>query len=103
MRSILVQAGRDRGMAARLDTAMNLARSLDGHVTLAIDTPIDQFVAVDPYGGTFVAREALDAALAADDALAEAFAVRCGPVRNPAAGGHDCGRAARRSGNRIAR
>lgn len=76
MRSILVQAGRDKGMTARLDTAMNLARATEGHVTLAIDTPIDRFVAVDPYGGTYVAREALEAAIAADDALAEAFAGR---------------------------
>ncbi|MFM5922676.1 MAG: universal stress protein [Novosphingobium sp.] len=76
MRSILVQTGRDSGMAARLDTALNLARATSGHVTLAIDTPIDRFVTVDPYGGTYVAREALDAALADDDALAKAFAGR---------------------------
>ncbi len=76
MRSILVQTGRDKGMAARLDTAMDLARAHEGHVTLAIDTPVDQFVTVDPYGGAFVAREALDAAIAADDALAAAFAGR---------------------------
>lgn len=76
MRSILVQAGRDKGMTARLDTAMDLARIHNAHLTLAIDTPIAQYVTVDPYGGTFVAREALDAALAADDALAEAFAGR---------------------------
>ncbi len=76
MRSILVQAGRDKGMTARLDTAMDLARVHQSHLTLAIDTPIGQFVTVDPYGGTYVAREALDAAIAADDALAEAFAGR---------------------------
>lgn len=76
MRSILVQAGRDAGMTARLDTAMAIARAHDGHVTLLIDTPIDRFVTTDPYGGTYVAREALDAALADDEALAEAFAGR---------------------------
>ena len=76
MRSILVQAGRDAGMAARLDTAMDIARATSGHVTLLIDTPIDRFVTTDPYGGTYVAREALEAALAEDDALAEAFAGR---------------------------
>lgn len=76
MRSILVQGGRDKGMAARLDTAMDLARTHEGHVTIAIDTPVDRFVTVDPYGGTYVAREALDAAIAADDALAAAFAGR---------------------------
>lgn len=76
MRSILVQGGRDTGMAARLDTAMNLARIHTAHLTVAIDTPIGQFVTVDPYGGTIVARNALDAALSADDALAAAFAGR---------------------------
>ncbi|MBS0474731.1 MAG: universal stress protein, partial [Proteobacteria bacterium] len=76
MRSILVQAGRDPGMAARLDTALNLARAHQGHVTLLIDTPVNRFVTVDPYGGTYVAREALEAALAEDDALAAAFAGR---------------------------
>lgn len=70
MRSILVQAGRDPGMQARLNTALDLARANDGHVTLLIDTPLDSYVTVDPYGGTYVAREALDTALAEDDALA---------------------------------
>lgn len=76
MRSILVQAGRDRGMSARLDTAMDIARRNEGHVTLVIDTPIDRFVSVDPYGGSYIAREALESALADDEALAEAFAGR---------------------------
>ena len=75
MRSILVQGGRDTAMAGRLDTAMDLARTHEGHLTVAIDTPVDRFVSVDPYGGTYVAREALEAAIAADDALAAAFAV----------------------------
>lgn len=73
MRSILVQAGRDKFNSVRLDTAMNLARARAGHVTLLIDTPVDRFVTVDPYGGTYIAREALDAAVAEDDALAELF------------------------------
>lgn len=73
MRSILVQTGRDAGMTARLDTAMAIARFTGGHLTLLVDTPIHHFVSVDPYGGNYVAREALDAALAADDRLAAAF------------------------------
>lgn len=76
MRSILVQAGRDAGMTARLDTAMDIARRNEGHVTLVIDTPVDRFVTVDPYGGAYIAREALESALADDEALAEAFAGR---------------------------
>ena len=43
---------------------------------MLLDTPIDRYVTVDPYGGTYVAREALEAALKEDDALAEAFAGR---------------------------
>lgn len=73
MRSILVQAGRDKCSPARLDTAMALARASDGHVTLLIDTPIDPYVTVNPYGGTYVARDALDAAIKADDTLAAAL------------------------------
>lgn len=71
MRSILVQAGRDQYNAVRLDTALSLARAVNGHVTLLIDTPVERFVTVDPYGGTFIAREAFEEAVAEDNALAD--------------------------------
>ncbi|MFM5894645.1 MAG: universal stress protein [Novosphingobium sp.] len=73
MRSILVQAGSDKCCPARLDTAMAVARTAGGHVTLLIDTPIEPYVATNPYGGTYVARDALEAAIKADDALAAAL------------------------------
>ncbi|MEY4472526.1 MAG: hypothetical protein RL671_830 [Pseudomonadota bacterium] len=76
MRSILIQGGRDVGMGARLDTAMDLARSHGGHLTVLVDTPVDKYVTVDPYGGAILAREALDMALKEDDALAAAFGER---------------------------
>jgi len=76
MRSILVQAGRDPGMGPRLDTAMDLARASGGHLTVLVDTPVDRFVTVDPYGGAILAREALETALKEDDALAAAFGER---------------------------
>ncbi|MFM6951210.1 MAG: universal stress protein [Novosphingobium sp.] len=76
MRSILVQGGRDAGMGARLDTAMDLARVHGGHLTVLIDTPVDKYVTVDPYGGAILAREALETALQEDDALAAAFGER---------------------------
>lgn len=76
MRSILVQAGRDAGMGARLDTAMDLARMQGGHLTVLVDTPVDRYVTVDPYGGAILAREALETALREDDALAAAFGER---------------------------
>ncbi|MFM5916457.1 MAG: universal stress protein [Novosphingobium sp.] len=73
MRSILVQAANDRDCAARLDTAMAVARASGGHVTLLVDTPIDPYVSTNPYGGSYVARDALEAAIKADDALAAAL------------------------------
>lgn len=73
MRSILVHAAPDRGMAARLDTALAIARYSDGHVTLVIDTPVERFVTADMYGGAIVASEALEAALADDAALEREF------------------------------
>ena len=76
MRSILVQGGRDAGMGARLDTAMDLARVHGGHLTVLVDTPVDKYVTVDPYGGAILAREALETALKEDDALAAAFGER---------------------------
>lgn len=63
-------------MGARLDTAMDLARASGGHLTVLVDTPVDRFVTVDPYGGAILAREALEAALKDDDALAAAFGER---------------------------
>ncbi len=76
MRSILVQASHDRCCAARIDTAMGLARAMTGHVTLLIDTPLEPYVSTNPYGGTFVAKDALEAAIKADDRLAETLESR---------------------------
>ena len=73
MRAILVHTARDPFNAVRLDSALEIARSHAGHVTLLIDTPVDRFVTVDPYGGAYVAHEALSAAIAEDDRLAELF------------------------------
>lgn len=78
MRSILVQGGRDAGMGDRLDAAMDIARLSGGHLTVLVDTPVDQFVTVDPYGGAILAREALETALKEDDALAAALGDRLG-------------------------
>jgi nucleotide-binding universal stress UspA family protein len=76
MRSILVQAGRDPEFPIRLDAALAIARATGGHVTALVDTPIEGFVTTDPFGGTYVAREALAAALASDDLLAADVAER---------------------------
>ncbi|MDE2405609.1 MAG: universal stress protein [Sphingomonadales bacterium] len=70
MRSILVLADRSPAMAARLDTALALARAVEGHVTVIVDTPVARFMSVDAMGGSFVATDAIREALENDDAFA---------------------------------
>ena len=70
MRSILVNADRQPATAACLDTAVTTARSLDGHLTVLIDTPVSRYVSMDPMGGSYVASDALKQAMADDDANA---------------------------------
>lgn len=76
MRSILVNADRKADSEARIDTALELARHLDGHVTVLVDTPVSRYIAMDPMGGSYVISEALDKARGEDDAAAEAIESR---------------------------
>jgi len=76
MRSILVYGDRMPAMAARLDTALALARTMKGHISVLIDTPIARYVSLDPMGGSYVASDAMTQALADDDGHAEAIASR---------------------------
>ena len=59
MRSILVHADHDKANEVRLQTALDIARRQRAHVTLLIATPFRQFVAVDPFGGSYVLAEAM--------------------------------------------
>ncbi len=73
MRSILVYADRSAAMASRLETSLSLARARGGHVTVLVDTPVRRYVSMDPMGGSYVASDALQQALAEDDAHAAAI------------------------------
>jgi nucleotide-binding universal stress UspA family protein len=70
MRSVLVHAEAGQAASARIETALSLARMTGGHVTLLVDTPVTQFIAVDAMGGGTVAAEAIQEAVAEDDAFA---------------------------------
>lgn len=70
MRSILVHADASPAGRVRIETALSLARTTGGHVTLLVDTPISRYVAVDAMGGGTVAAEAMKDAIADDDAFA---------------------------------
>jgi nucleotide-binding universal stress UspA family protein len=71
MRSILVYADRTPSMTVRLDSALSLARMRDSHLTLLVDTPVGRYVSMDALGGSFVATDALNQALADDDSRAK--------------------------------
>ena len=78
MRSILVHADHDKAKEVRLQTALDIARRLRAHLTLLIATPFRQFVAVDPFGGSYVLAEAMAKAQADDAALEAALSARLG-------------------------
>jgi len=78
MRSILVNADRRTGMDVRLETALGLARSFGGHLSVLIDTPVARYVSMDPMGGGYVATDALKQAMADDDEHAAKIEERLG-------------------------
>ena len=73
MRSILVLADSSPSMDPRLETALSLARVNSGHVTVLVDTPISRYVSMDPMGVSYVASDAMEAAVADDNAHGKAI------------------------------
>ncbi|KHK89501.1 universal stress protein [Novosphingobium malaysiense] len=76
MRSILVNADRKPGNDARIDTALDLARRFDGHVSVLVDTPVTRYIAMDPMGGSYVISDALEEARGEDDVAASEIEAR---------------------------
>ena len=70
MRSILVNADRSPAMDGRLETGLSLARAMGGHVTVQIASALARYISIDPMGGSYLAAEAMEQALANDAALA---------------------------------
>lgn len=54
MKSVLLHINRDSGQKSRLQAAIDLVRAQNGHLTCLQVTPIQQYVAMDPFGGSFV-------------------------------------------------
>ncbi|QJQ32012.1 universal stress protein [Sphingomonas lacunae] len=78
MRSILVHADGHNANEGRLQSALDLCRAVQGHVTLHINTPLQRFVAMDPFGGVFLSADAIADAQAHDAQLVDRFAERLG-------------------------
>ena len=70
MRAILVHADRTPGMAARLETALSLARASQGRISVLVDTPVARYVSLDPMTGSQIVPDAISQALEADDTQA---------------------------------
>ncbi len=62
MKSILIHADGDNGLAARLQSGFDLARAFDAHITCVQATPYDSFVVADPFGSVYALPELLRAA-----------------------------------------
>lgn len=54
MKSVLLHINRDGGQEARLQAALDVVRAQEGHLTCLQVTPVQQYVAMDPFGGSFV-------------------------------------------------
>lgn len=70
MRSILCPLDITEQLDDRIETALALARTCDGHVTFQIATPFAQMAAWEPFGGVAVSAYALKEAREANDKLA---------------------------------
>jgi nucleotide-binding universal stress UspA family protein len=53
MKSILLYANPDGGFEARLQSALDVTRSFEGHLTCLQVTPYDAFLMGDPFGGVY--------------------------------------------------
>lgn len=78
MRSVLVLSGHDAANDARVDAALAIARADGGHVTLHVNTPVGNYVSIDPFGGTHVIAQIPEQARDRDDALVARMTARLG-------------------------
>lgn len=76
MRSIVIPAQRSAEFENRLETTLSLARVHRAHVTVLIDTPVNQFMVADMYGGPLLAADALREACEADVLLGQRLDAR---------------------------
>lgn len=60
MKSVLLHIQDDAGFEARLQTALDIVRASQGHLTCLYVTPINAYVAFDNFGGVFVMNDVLE-------------------------------------------
>jgi nucleotide-binding universal stress UspA family protein len=78
MRSLLVYADGGPANEVRLQTALDIARLTGGHITLHVNTPVQQYTAMDPFGGVYLLTDALAEAERDETALIAALTAKLG-------------------------
>ena len=68
MKSILLHIHDDKGQEARLQAALDLARSMSGHLVCLQVTPYSSYIASDPFGGVFILPDVLEQLTAQEEA-----------------------------------
>jgi nucleotide-binding universal stress UspA family protein len=76
MRTILVHADATPAFEARLQASLDIARARSGHVTLHCNTPLQRFVAMDPFGGAYLLGDAVRDAQAREAELTDRLSER---------------------------
>ncbi|MCH7628611.1 MULTISPECIES: universal stress protein [Novosphingobium] len=78
MRSILCPADSGHTLDDRVETALALARAVDGHVTFQIATPFAQMALWEPFGGAALSAVAINEVRTQDEKLAAQLNERLG-------------------------
>jgi nucleotide-binding universal stress UspA family protein len=63
MRSILLPVNDEEGFESRLQAALDLGRASGGHISFLHGIPVSDYVALDPFGGSYYIAEQREAAL----------------------------------------
>jgi nucleotide-binding universal stress UspA family protein len=83
MRSILCPVDNSATLDDRVETALALAREIDGHVTFQIATPFAELALWEPFGGAALSAEAINQVRAGDETLATTLDARLAPQDVP--------------------
>src|SRR3546814_5226211 len=76
MRNILIHADASPAMAVRTETALRVGRHFRSHLSFLIASPYQQFIASDPFGGMYLAREQLAKAQLAERIRGDELLIR---------------------------
>jgi hypothetical protein len=83
MRSILCPIDGTATLDDRLETALALARTTNGHVTVQIANPFTEMAVWEPFGGAVLTADVMQKARAEDRALADQIDARLAPQDVP--------------------